>query len=214
MARSKPTHRSGERERSAPRPALSFPRPRVHWLEIAAGSIALVLVVIHALHTVPALPIPGLTSPSIVAMPAPAYDPSSVPEPVDTSYAWGHAVAAPSAGARPSGLQRLTGYVDGYPQLHLGGSSRVQIDNSVNNADVFVNLVRISGDDAVATRTVLVRAGDIFTIFGVERGRYELRYRDLRSGVPQRTAPFELVERHSTRGVSDSETSIRIIPHG
>lgn len=195
---------------------------RVHWLEYATGVVVFALIVMQAFR--PGLP-QGIDPRALI----PSFDAIAigraaleriVPQvPIESEP---EIAVAPESVPRPNGAfadetpvpakspVRRSGYVEGYAQLHLGGSGSVTIDNSANDADVFVNLVRLDDADSVATRVMMVAAGDRFTVYGVQRGRYELRYRDLRTGVLDRTEPFVLTERRTRHAVTDGRTVISI----
>lgn len=201
---------------------------QVHWLEYASGVLVLALIIMQAFR--PGLPqridpralLPSFDAialgraamqriaPSVypVSEPAPqAIEPEPASAPAIVDEVTEAPVAAPAV-AKPRA--RRSGYVEGYAQLEMGGSGSVTIDNAGNDADVFVNLVRLGASDSVATRVVIVAAGDRFAVTGVQRGRYELRYRDLRTGVLDRTSPFVLTERRTRNGVSDGRTVISL----
>jgi hypothetical protein len=88
-------------------------------------------------------------------------------------------------------------YVEGYPIQGAGGLSSVTIDNTKNTSDVFLKLVQHSGSEAVPIRTCYVPARSLFTFSTVRAGRYDVRYRDLNTGVLSKSAQFDLVERSS-----------------
>gem|GEM_PF-578279 len=85
-----------------------------------------------------------------------------------------------------------SGYVRGYPIELVEGNSSITIVNLLNDSDVFVKVLSLDTTPPKPVRTVFVRASDQFTVRTVAAGRYELRYRDLDSGVLYRTDPFSI----------------------
>ena len=89
---------------------------------------------------------------------------------------------------------RRSSYLCGYEQGHSDGLSEVTIDNSQNNADVFVKLISLDGANAVPTRSFFILAGEAFTLENVSAGNYDVRYRDLSNGHLSRSQQFALEE--------------------
>jgi len=88
----------------------------------------------------------------------------------------------------------ISGYVPGYPRRSMGGLSTLTVDNSQNDSDVFAKLFTIGPSSRVLARAFFVPAGSQFTIESLERGRYDLRYRNLSSGALVKSDPFEFAE--------------------
>jgi hypothetical protein len=88
-------------------------------------------------------------------------------------------------------------YVEGYPIEGVGGLSSVTIDNTKNTSDVFLKLVQHAGSETVPIRTCYIPARSLFTFSTVRAGRYDVRYRDLNTGVLSKSGEFDLVERSS-----------------
>jgi hypothetical protein len=82
----------------------------------------------------------------------------------------------------------------GYPTRNVDGHSKVSIDNSQGDADVFAKLVSLSGPKAYPVRTFFVPAHSSFTLSKVTPGSYDIRYRNLDTGDLIRTESFELTE--------------------
>ena len=94
-----------------------------------------------------------------------------------------------------------SGYLPGYALIHANGLSEITIDNSQNNADVFVKLVSLDGPNAFPVRTFFIRGGSSFTLEHVTVGNYDIRYRDLNTGHLSRSEQFLLEEIHNYNGV-------------
>ncbi|HWH85008.1 MAG TPA: J domain-containing protein [Burkholderiaceae bacterium] len=110
---------------------------------------------------------------------------------------------APNGQAWPA----QSGYVAGYEELNTGGLSDVTIDNTANDADMFVRMVSLDGPSAVAVRTVYVAAHSHFKIGSLSVGTYDLRYRNLATGGLLRSPAFILEEVGGTR---HSATSLKL----
>ncbi len=104
-----------------------------------------------------------------------------------------------------------SGYLKGYPALSLGGYSSVTVDNSQNNSDVFVKLFLLDTTPPKAARVFFIRAHDTFTVEDIKPGNYDVRYRDLTSGVLSRIEkPFNLKEVRTARGVQFSKLRLTL----
>jgi len=111
-----------------------------------------------------------------------------VAHPLPTRLAYTRPKTAPNGQPWPI----TAGYVEGYPRLHADGLSTVTVDNSRNDADVFVKLVSLDGEHAYPTRQFYVPAFGSFTLETVTAGSYDIRYRDLQDGRLSRSEPFQL----------------------
>lgn len=92
------------------------------------------------------------------------------------------------------------GYIDGYQRLNTGGLSTVTIDNSQNDSDVFVKLVSLDSEKAYPVRQFFIPALGRFTLKDITAGSYDIRYRDLNTGMLSRSESFNLEEISSTDG--------------
>ncbi len=108
--------------------------------------------------------------------------------------------------AAPNGQQwpNSADYVSGYQRLHTKGLSKVTVDNSQNDSDVFVKLVSLDGAQAYPVRTFFIPAYGKFTLNKVSAGNYDIRYRDLNSGSLSRSEPFQLEEVSTDNGAQFS----------
>lgn len=115
-------------------------------------------------------------------------------------------VTAPNGKAWPTSA----GYVNGYERLNFGGLSSVKIDNSQNDADVFVKLVHLDAKDAYPVRQIYIPAYRSFTLSNVRAGNYDVRYRDLSTGGLAKTEPFLLKEMKQHNGTSYSNLTMTL----
>ncbi|AMK32886.1 Chaperone protein DnaJ [Pseudomonas putida] len=104
--------------------------------------------------------------------------------------------------ATPNGRPwpKNAGYLAGEPQTHTSGHSEVTIDNTRNSSDVFLKLVALQGTVARPARQVFIPAHSQFTMKNLTQGRYDVRYRDLKSGGLSRSEPMQLTEKTTYRG--------------
>ena len=100
-------------------------------------------------------------------------------------------------------------YVKGYPIDYDDGYSKVTVDNSQNNADVFVKLVAVD-TTAFPIRQFFIPAGSRFTMNKVRAGKYDIRYRDLGNGGLSRSELFEVEEIESDDGISFSNITMTL----
>ena len=100
-----------------------------------------------------------------------------------------------------------SGYVAGYEVLNGGGLSDLTIDNSANDADMFVRVVSLDGPAAVPVRTVYVAPRGQFKIGSLVVGTYDLRYRNLATGGLLRSPAFILEE---VSGAHHSATAMKL----
>ena len=114
--------------------------------------------------------------------------------------------AAPNGQAWP----QVSGYVEGYVMGNGGGLSEVLIDNSQNDADMFVKLVSLDGPSATPVRVFFVAANARFTVKELRVGTYDLRYRNLVSGGLLRSPAFILEEVPTARGTQHSTPTMKL----
>ncbi|MBM4428681.1 MAG: J domain-containing protein, partial [Chloroflexi bacterium] len=108
------------------------------------------------------------------------------------------------------------GYIKGFKQLHMGGHSRIHVDNSQSNFDAFIKLVYLDGPSAYPVRVFFIPAYKSFTISKINAGSYDLRYRDLSSGALFRTESFQINEESNEQGVRYTRMTLTIykLPSG
>lgn len=95
----------------------------------------------------------------------------------------------------------VAGYVKGYARLRTGGKSQVTIDNSQNDANVYVKLYALDSDQPVAVRQIYIPAQSKYTIVSISPGTYDVRYRDLSTGSLSRSESFDLEEIYTDDGI-------------
>lgn len=98
--------------------------------------------------------------------------------------------AAPNGSVWPSSAD----YIDGYKKLNDSGKSSVTIDNSDGSSDVMVKLVYLEEEESYPVRTSFIPKGGVFKMSSVDRGRYDVRYKQLENGALYKSEPFELKE--------------------
>lgn len=101
-------------------------------------------------------------------------------------------------------------YVRGYERLHPDGLSSVTVDNTQNDSDVLVKLVSLDGPNAYPVRTFFITARGTFTVNQVTAGKYDVRYRDLRTGGLSRSEPFNLQEIPTHNGTQFSNITMTL----
>lgn len=107
-------------------------------------------------------------------------------------------------------------YVNGYERLYTNGLSSVTVDNTQNSSDVFVKLVSLDGDKAFPVRILFIPAYSQFTVNNVRAGSYDVRYRDLDSGVLAKSESFQLTETSAYDGIQYSNITMTLykVLHG
>lgn len=113
---------------------------------------------------------------------------------------------APNGNPWPNGA----GYVHGYPVDSDSGHSKITVDNSQNDSDVFAKLVSLDDATAYPVRQFYIPRGSSFTMNKVTPGKYDLRYRDLDTGGLSRSESFEVDEHRVSDGVEYSEQTITL----
>lgn len=102
----------------------------------------------------------------------------------------------------------VSGYLIGY--LSEPGNSVVTVDNTQNSSDMRVKLFDRGLKDPACVRDLFLRAHDRFTLKNVRPGNYDLRFRDLDSGLTMKGEPFSLKE--SQENVTEVD-GVRHITH-
>ena len=144
-----------------------------------------------------------------------AADKSNTPPPGPKSYqvnpapvrpAYVRPTTAPNGNPWPTSA----GYVKGYKRLHAKGLSKVTVDNTRNDSDVFVKLVSLDGARAYPVRHFYIPAFGRFSLNKITAGRYDIRYRDLGNGGLFRSEAFDLEEIQSYGGVQYSDITMTL----
>ena len=126
------------------------------------------------------------------------------PTPVAPTYI--KPVKAPNGQPWPS----IASYVKGFKKMHTNGLSRITIDNSQNNSDVFIKLVAINELKSYPVRVFFIPAFSQFTIKNIRAGLYDIRYRDLDSGSLSKSESFVLEEIKTYDGVEYSNLTMTL----
>lgn len=116
----------------------------------------------------------------------------------------------PEAAPNGSPWPVRSAYVKGYPIDHDRGHSEITVDNTRNDADVFVKLVSLDGDAAYPVRQFYIPKGGKFTMNKVDPGSYDLRYMDLGNGGLSRSEAFDVEERHTYDGIEYSSMTMTL----
>jgi hypothetical protein len=113
---------------------------------------------------------------------------------------------APNGAPWPAGAAE----VSGYPIAYNDGKSIVTLDNSRNPSDVFVKLVVWDDTMATSVRHIYIPGRQIFVCKNIRRGKYEVRYQDLGSGLMAKSGTFDVVETKTDRTESFSSMKITL----
>jgi hypothetical protein len=153
-----------------------------------------VFSIISVLDKTPRTPLPG---------PKP-YVANPIQQQAVTEYV--RPAAAPNGMPWPFG----SGYVTGYKRMNTRGLSTVTIDNTQNDSDVFVKLVSLDGQKAFPVRTFFILARSTFTLNQITAGSYDIRYRDLNTGMLNRSESFNLYEIRTDKGTKFSTITMTL----
>lgn len=104
----------------------------------------------------------------------------------------------------------VSGYVPKYKQLNKGGYSKVTIDNTKNDADVFVKLIDLNGPEAFPVRVFFISKFGKFTLSDIKAGVYDIRYLDLDTGQIARSEQFQVEEIKTYNGVEYSTMTMTL----
>lgn len=125
---------------------------------------------------------------SVVAPPEPEPEPEQPAPPVKPVY------IRPATDPNGNPWPRFASYIDGFPLEKNDGLSKVTIDNSQNDSDVFLKIVTLDEKTAHPVRTVFIPAFGKFTFENLTAGNYDVRYRDLDTGALSRSESFKAEE--------------------
>ncbi len=178
-----------ERQPLAPPPRHTLPRVAAHsalshlqrnWSLYALGAVVACLALVTAVPK-SFLADDGNSS----AAPGPL---RGFPVPVLFAARYTRPATAPNGQPWPASA----GHIDGYPQLNTGGALGITLDNSQNDADMFVKLVSLDGTPVQPVRHVYLPAFGRFTVEQLTAGRYDIRYRNLSTGALVRSLPVSV----------------------
>ncbi|MGO4715259.1 J domain-containing protein [Bradyrhizobium sp. 2TAF24] len=145
-----------------------------------------------------------------------------MPPPGPKTYAVAAPVQAAAPATRQSGYVRpattpnglpwpvKADYLPGTPLFNTDGDASITVDNSRNDADVFVKLVSSDGENASAVRQFFIPAGRSFTLGSIRQGIYEIRYKDLNSGVRFRSDTFTLTDSRTSSAIGHSRATLTL----
>lgn len=102
------------------------------------------------------------------------------------------------------------GYVQGYPKLHMDGLSTLTIENDQNDSAIFGKLIYLDGSEPKAVRHFYIPAWGGLILRDITAGNYDVRYKDLESGIISKTESFELREHETAYGSSYSEITMTL----
>ena len=86
------------------------------------------------------------------------------------------------------------------------------MDASRCDSDVFLKLVSVSNTRAFPVRVCFIPAYSKFTFQGVAQGNYDVRYRDLSSGLLYKTEEFTLQEITKSDGIEYHDMTMTLYP--
>lgn len=108
------------------------------------------------------------------------------------------------AAITPYGYAWPTGadYLAGAPQVNNDGLSTVTVDNSQTSSDFHVKMVFLDAPQTYPAREFYIPARTTFTMEQVRAGQYDLRYRNLETGVLTRSDPISVQQQITDTGNS------------
>src|SRR5205814_9683033 len=101
-------------------------------------------------------------------------------------------------------------YIPGYPRRFTDGRSTLSVDNSRNDSDVFMKLFSVGTKPRLLARAFFIPAGQNFVVESLERGSYDLRYRQLSSGAMFKSDPLASKEISSEESIKVTTTNVTI----
>lgn len=105
---------------------------------------------------------------------------------------------------------RTAGYVQGYPKLHMDGMSTLTIKNDQNDSAIFGKLIYLGGSKPKAVRHFYIPAWGGLILRDITAGNYDVRYKDLESGIISKTESFDLTEYETEYGSGYSEITMTL----
>ena len=109
-----------------------------------------------------------------------------------------------------SSWPKTASYLPGYEQHNANGLSSVTIDNSQNDSDVMVKLFYLEREKPHPVRTFYIPAHGTFKVDGVSAGKYDIRFRELQSGLLSRSDAFDLLEVSFRNGARFSTVNLSL----
>jgi hypothetical protein len=99
----------------------------------------------------------------------------------------------PKTAPNGSPWPKISNYIDNYPRLDLDGMAGVTADNSGGSSDLFVKLFDREQKPAKPVRVILLKAKEEMTLWHVKPGHYDIRYRNLDTGLIRKSPKFEVM---------------------
>jgi hypothetical protein len=96
------------------------------------------------------------------------------------------------------------------PQRATGGLSKLTVDNTNGGADVYVKLCSYGLGRCDGLRHVFIPQGSSFTMNGIARGTYDIRYRSLNSGRLSRSESMQLRQVEEDGGIRYSTVTVTL----
>jgi hypothetical protein len=193
--------------------SLSVRKPKIRLFGLGLACYIVTFIVAALLFVVATLynsqmqskPAPIIKSPERVVpyVQVPKTQPVAV---VATKPSYVRPKTAPNGASWP----KVAGYVSGFKQLSKGGYSRVTIDNTGNDSDVFVKLVDIGGPEAFPVRVFFIPKGGKFSVPEIKVGSYDIRYRNLDTGGIAKSEPFQVEESRTYNGVQYTDMTMTL----
>ena len=118
--------------------------------------------------------------------------------------------ARPSVSPKGTPWPKKAGYVLGYGKLNTKGYSKVTIENDDNSSDVFVKLYAYSAEGIHPVRHIFVPAHGRFTMNSFSPGKYDVRFKQLDTGLAEKSEPFSLEEHEVEDGINYSDISMTL----
>ena len=109
-----------------------------------------------------------------------------------------------------------SGYIKGCQVKAKTGLSKVTVDNTQGDYDLFIKLFTLSSERPQTIRGFLVKQGQKFTVEKVTRGTYDVRYRNLSTCKLFRTKKFKVKEEKTSDGIRASRIELTTykVPQG
>jgi hypothetical protein len=104
----------------------------------------------------------------------------------------------------------VSSYVKRGPEVFETGLSNVTVDNTRNDADVYVKLYVFLDNAHVPVHSFYIPAFSQFTVRNLISGIYDIRYRELTSGELARSDTFNITETRTNSGVDYSNVSMTL----
>ena len=109
---------------------------------------------------------------------------------------WIRPKTAPNGSTWPE----TSNYVENYPRLNFDGMASVTADNSRGRSDLLVKLFDRDQKPAQPVRVILLKARDEMILRHVKPGHYDIRYRNLDTGLIRKSPKFEVTYKQDAKG--------------